>query len=291
MSHSVPKSLVFEQATMLRAMGRIVMQSVLPFRRPRENPPTIAPAHMTLKAPSDRLVDHYLDWSGAPASRYRNELPPHLFAHWGLAAVSRILEQTRYPMAGALNQGCSVTVNGAIPRGAELQVEARLQSIEESDGRARVAVEIASGTAEQPEAVLAVFHIVFITGKRGGKKDEARAEPQWETVGQWRAADDDGLQFALLTGDFNPIHWIGIAGKLSPFKRKVLHGFGSFVRSWEALANAGHPVREIDVRFRRPVPLPSGELSVQHAPPQDGWRPLRLADGAGSVHMAGRYRG
>ena len=67
------------------------------------------------------------------------------------------------------------------------------------------------------------------------KQNKVQPELDWKTQGQWYATQHDGFKFALLTGDFNPIHWISLAGKLSAFKMKVLHGFGMFVRSYEQL--------------------------------------------------------
>jgi hypothetical protein len=72
----------------------------------------------------------------------------------------------------------------------------------------------------------------------------------------------------------------------------VLHGFGSMVRSYEALEPGSF--HELDVRFLRPVPLPCSMLSVQVAPAEsadaDGWRALRLAGAGDAVHLAGRMR-
>lgn len=290
-SPRVPVTLILEQGPMLHTLGRIFVKSVLPIGRPDENPSTFEPARITLPAPSSRLVASYAAWSGA-ADRYQGMLPPHLFSQWAMPAASRVLEQTRYQLASIINQGVSMRVNGPLPAGQPLQVTARMKSLEETDGRARVSVEISSGTEQQPDAVAATVHATFILSsqkkKSGGRTDEA--QPQWTTVGQWRTTGDDGLRFALLTGDFNPIHWIGLAGKLSPFKRKVLHGFGMFVRSYEALAAEG-AIKEIDVRFLRPVPLPSGELRVQQSPAEvDGWRALRLVGDNEQLHLAGRFR-
>jgi acyl dehydratase len=153
-------------------------------------------------------------------------------------------------------------------------------------------MEISSGTELQPDAVVATLHTTFILASQ---KKSSGARPQedqtaWTPVGTWHTAGNDGFRFALLTGDFNPIHWIGLAGRLSPFKRKVLHGFGMFVRSYEVLAAQG-AIKEIDVRFLKPVALPSGELRVeQSAPDAQGWRTMRLVGNNGQLHLVGRFR-
>ncbi len=286
----VPLTLALQQAPMLRLLGRIALSTVLPARGPARNPDAFAPAYVEIPAPSSKLVSCYTAWCGA-GDRYRNALPPHMFSQWALPVAAEIIGQSRYRIAGIINQGVTMRVNGELPRGIPLLVSAKLASLEEKDGRARLSVELSNGTVQQPDAVIGTLHTTFILSKqkKEGTKKEG-AQPRWSTVGTWRAAPDDGLNFALLTGDFNPIHWIGIAGKLSPFGRKVLHGFGMFVRSYEVLADKG-PVKEIDVRFLKPVPLPSGTLHVQQsAKDAEGWRPVRLAGEEDVVHMAGRYR-
>jgi acyl dehydratase len=286
----VPLTLALQQAPMLRLLGRIAMSTVLPARSPERNPEVFVPAHVEIPAPSAKLVSCYTAWCGA-GDRYKNMLPPHMFSQWALPVAAEIIGQSRYRIAGIINQGVTMRINGELPRGVPLLVSAKLASLEEKDGRARLSVELTNGTAQQPDAIIGTLHTTFILSKV--KKDAVKKEgpePRWSTVGTWRAAADDGLKFALLTGDFNPIHWIGIAGKLSPFGRKVLHGFGMFVRSYEVLANKNQ-IGEIDVRFIKPVPLPSGTLHVQQtAKENDGGRQVRLAGDKDVVHMAGRYR-
>ncbi len=286
---SVPLSLALQQGPMLRAMGRMALQGMRPGRRPTCNPDGFVPATMTIPAPSMKLVRSYLDWSGA-GERYGTALPPHLFCQWALPASVQVLEQTRYRLASVINQGVTMRVNGELPSGQPLIVTARLASLQEVNNRARVSVEITSGPASQPDAVVGTMHVSFILGhqdKKAGR--DADAQPDWRTLGTWKASGDDGFRFALLTGDFNPIHWVGLAGRLSPFKQKVLHGFGMFVRSIEVLARSG-AIDEIDVRFLKPVPLPSRLLHVQDAADAQGRKLLRLVGSEEVVHMAGHYR-
>jgi acyl dehydratase len=287
----IPLILALQQAPMLKLLGRIAVSSLLPGRQPEANPAVFEPAAMTIPPPSPQLVASYLAWCGAGA-RYAQTLPPHLCSQWALSAAARIIGQSRYRLAGIINQGVTLRNNGELPRGEPLQVTARLAGLEEKDGRARLSVEFSNGTASRPDAVVGVLHTTFILSRREKPAASRKGEKamRWTTVGTWRASANDGFKFALLTGDFNPIHWIGIAGRLSPFGRKVLHGFGMFARSYEVIA-ARHPIAEIDVRFLKPVPLPSGVLRVQQsAADADGWRQTRLVSGRDVVHIAGRYR-
>ncbi len=277
---------MLEQGPQIRSLARILLRARLP--RPRENPALGTSVVTEVPAPSARLVRAYKDWCGKGA-RYANALPPHLVSHWGLPLVGQILEQTRYPIARVLNQGATLRMHAPLPAGEPLHVEAKLASLVEAEGRARLGIDVTTGTRSTPEALVATFHVVFLLGGSKDKKKQAHDDDAsgFEDVGRWRAEKNDGLGFALLTGDFNPIHWIALAGKLSPFKRTVLHGFGTFARTYERLPDAER-IRSIDVRFLKPVPLPSVELRVRVKTSGDE-RTLALLGEADTKHLAGTY--
>ena len=287
----VPLTLVRHQMPMLATLGRITIDSSLPGRRPSTNPDTFQPAESVIPPPPNDLVDHYIAWSGG-GDRYRTTLPPHMVSQWSLPIATRILRQSRYTLTGIINQGVTLTINGDLPRGVPLQLHSHLLDLEEDQGRTRIAVALATGTQSHPNLVETVLHVAFGVSSKDRRKrpQEQREEPDWQDLGTWRATTSDGLRFAILTGDFNPIHWVGIAGKASPFKTKVLHGFGMFARTYEVLRSQ-HDLSHLDVRFLKPVPLPSGELMVEKAEGNHvGEQHVRLVDAKGRPHLAGTYR-
>jgi acyl dehydratase len=292
---SVQYGLLRHQGAMLRMGGQILMHTALRALRPAPSPAPAAPISRTIEAPPEDLVEHYIAWAcawAASTSRYDQELPPHMVSQWSLPLVGELLLQMPYRLASVINQGASLRVHGPLPRSTPLTVSAAVERIEQTAGRIKVVVSIITGTARQANLVEASLHMSFLLpGPRAPKTAQQRPpEPQWRTAGLWHADADDGLRFALLTGDFNPIHWCGPLARRSVFGGTVLHGFGSLVRSYEALEPGSF--NEIDVRFVRPVPLPCRALSVQVAPAADadGWRALRLAGGGDALHLAGRLR-
>jgi hypothetical protein len=301
---AVPYGLLRHQLPMLLTGARVVGHTLLhagrgkPTRMAVQKEVSTAhgapPRARWIAAPADDLVAEYVRWSGAVG--YGDELPPHMVSQWSLPLVGELLLRMPYKLTSVINQGVSLRVHGPLPRRTPLHVSAAVEQIEETPGRIKVVVAVVTGTQQQPSLVEARLHMSFLLpGPRPSKPAQARAEAlQWYTAGQWQADARDGLRFALLTGDFNPIHWCGPLARRSAFRSLVLHGFGSFVRSYEILRQQGIAFKEIDVRFIKPVPLPSSTLSVQVAPPgDDGCRPVRLV-GAGAAdsaqHLAGNLR-
>ena len=234
------------------------------------------------------LVRAYTDWSGG---QEEGVLPPHMFAQWGLPLALQVIEQSKYDLVDIINQGVHMRCNGPLPLDAPLVVRASLHSMREEQGRADLDVRIVTGTKQRHDLVEATLHTTFLSpaARRAALRQSRVHVEAWRTVGVWRAEPDDGFQFAVLTGDFNPIHWIDAMGRKSAFGRTVLQGLGLFARSYECLQKE-ISVHELDLRFLRPIPLPSGELQVQVSvdPDAEGWHQLRVIDGDSRVRAAGR---
>jgi len=273
---------------MLSAIGRIALGAAVPLGRPSTNPTDFLDEHKIISAPAEELVNRYAAWSGTPDG-YPLTLPPHMIAQWSIPLATRILRQARYNLATIINQGVTLRINGELPRGVPLQLGASIVRLEESNGRARVTVSLTTGTATDPTIIEAVLDSTFPLGISSRKQRKSRPddEDEWDTIGHWQASKDDGLKFAILTGDFNPIHWVGIAGKLSPFKTTVLQGFGVMARTFEVL-NRTDPVDFVDVRFLKPVTLPSPAVTVQVQPSTHSSR-MRLIGPDAQVHLIGTY--
>ncbi|MYM66769.1 hypothetical protein GTP45_08005 [Pseudoduganella sp. FT55W] len=300
MTGAVPYGLLRHQGAMLltgaRVVGHTMINALVPASRPDDGAASrIAPITRVLGAPPQELVEQYLAWAGA-ARGYEGRLPPHMVSQWSLPLVGELLLRMPYRLTSVINQGVSLRVLGPLPRNTPLHVTASVEQIEQTPGRIKVVVAVVTGTAEQASLVEARLHMSFLLpGPRAPKTPQERGnEPDWITAGLWHADARDGLRFALLTGDFNPIHWFAPLARRSVFRGMVLHGFGSFVRSYEVLSQQDVRFNEIDVRFVKPVALPCLALSVQVAPEDaadaEGWRALRLAGSGDALHLAGRLR-
>src|SRR5690606_12288746 len=147
-----------------------------------------------------------------------------------------------------MNGGCRMQVNSQLPLGERLSVTARLRSIDDDGRRVVLQQHVVTGTADQPEAVVADFFAIVplprkrddgaqaeAAGDKRPRKDKPRVPAGAREIGFWRLPANAGLDFAKLTGDFNPIHWIPRYARASGFRNVILHGFSTMARAAEGL--------------------------------------------------------
>lgn len=253
-------------------------------QRPTSAPttPTTAITGTLPPRPAD-LVRDYIRFVGGSPKAYRGELPPHLFPQWGFPLQARTLGAVPYDLTKVLNGGCRMEWNAPIAADEPLHVRTWLDDIDDNGKRAVLRQKLITGTRAQAEAlVTTTYAIVPLPRPKDTpkvRKERARVDLDWREVGRWRLAPNAGLQFALLTGDFNPVHWVPAYARMAGFKNTINHGFSTLARAVETLGSAlwagdVHRWHTIDVKFTRPLVLPAsvgvfvgdGEFAVGDAP-------------------------
>ena len=113
---------------------------------------------------------------------------------------------------------------------------------------------------------------VYLSRSRTASGAEDSAVPVIEPQGPWDdrmplpAAEDVGRSFARLTGDANPIHLHAATARPFGFRHPIAHGWWTTARITALLGlDACTPGRGLQVRFRRPVELPSTPLLVSRS--------------------------
>jgi len=289
---------VLQQGAVLAALGRTALLAIKQQRASKPGASSFVvpgPEIVIERPPLPRdLIDDYVRHLGSDPKSYRGIVPPHLFPQWCFPALARTLEGLPYPILRVVNGGCSVQVLAPIPDGETIKVRAQLAAVEDDGSRAVLRIAVVTGTTSVPEALKIDFtSIVPLSNaadkKDGAKKDKARVPQVAHEVAREFLTADAGLSFAKLTGDFNPIHWLPPYAKASGFRNVILHGFGTFARSWEGIIRGvlGGDVRAVtsfEGRFTRPLVLPH-EIGLYTV-----GREIYVGDNPGGpAYMTGRY--
>ena len=278
---ALPTKHIRSQGPVIAMLGSTAVEALrhqLTGKTPSGTGPLPGPELRATLPPRPRaLIKDYVRFCGGDPNSYKHSLPPHLWPQWGFPLAAKTLEGIPYPIFKVLNGGCRVEVNGRIANDEPLEVRAQLVSIDETERRAVLEQRVITGTAANPEAIVATLYAIVPLGGKGKKKGAGGKKKQPERVpvdadelARWRLRDDDGLAFAMLTGDFNPVHWVPAYARAFGFRNTILHGFASMAKAWEGLVRSrygGSPsaIRSFDVQFTKPLVLPA-KVGLYRAP-------------------------
>jgi len=256
-----------------------------------------------IKAPSPALVRDYVRHVGGDSGAYLGRrppvVPPHLFPQWAFPLAARVLHDVPYPLLKILNSGCRLEINAPVPAGSPLTLRAQLIDISEDDRRVVLHQRLVTGTAAHASALVADLYAVVpaasrpTKGSAGPRKGAVSVPFSARELTSWTLRPDAGLEFAFLTGDFNPLHWLAPYARAAGFRSPLLHGFAMMARTIESLgrtllAGAVDRISVVDVRFIRPLALGRG-IQVGLYLDADG-RTFYLADAPGSrAYLVGTF--
>jgi hypothetical protein len=281
------------QGPVIAALARAAALAALPRR---SGAPAVAPgpwleAELPPRPPG--LVRDFIRHVGGDPSWYRGRLPPSLFPQWTFPLAARTLEGLPYPLGRALNAGCRLELHAALPDDEPLLVRARLESIDDDGRRALLTQRVVTGTRRVPDSLIADLrvYVPLATAKdKGARRAPPTVPAGVRELAFFRLDAGAGRDFAKLTGDVNPIHWLPAYARASGFPRCILHGFSTLARAIEALDRsvfAGDAARllTIDVRNSAPLVLPA-QVGVYI----DGAGGIWVGDAAaGRAYLEGRY--
>ena len=275
---SVPINLITHQKQTIASIFRLALSS-----GGSSAPPDIFERQETLVLPPrpNGLIDAYLHHLGVDPHLYEHTVPAHLFAQWSFAPMVRAIQGAPYKLRRALNGGCRLEINAMIPRDEPLKLQSRLLDIDDNGRRALLRIEITTGTDSVPDALRAEPYLIIpLPNKEKRERERPTVEPGAELLEHWQIPAHAGREFAVLTGDINPIHSLLPFARLAGFKGCILHGFSSLARATESIIRhraGGDPsaLGMIEAKFTKAIVLPNkigifakenGEFSVGHKP-------------------------
>lgn len=292
MTNDLPIRFLPQQLPKIYAMLKAGVLSSNSLTRPSKLPAMPVRKDDHISPASDELIDAYSEWTGAPAARYRDTVPAHFCSHWAMPLLAELGRLAPYNLTTLLNQGVHMVMHQPIPRGMPMTLEGQLVEVKEVGNRLRIHMRIEASIEGLGRCLDIDSYAAVLLGPRDKNATSERVEPAFEATGSWSVDAKDGLRFAFLTGDFNPIHTVPAIGRRTATGSCILHGFGQLAKTWETLLNAGWDIQELDIRWVKPLPMPSGEVSVDVSPSidADGQHALRVVSGHG-MHLVGRFAG
>ena len=209
------------------------------------------------------MVNDFLRHVGSDPGLYKGILPPHFFPQWGFPILAASLEGQPYNMSRVLNGGCELEILKPIPIAAPLKLTATLDEVDDDGYRVIFRQRLVTGTDKEPECLITrVNAIIPLKRREGAKKEKARVPEHVREIDCWRLPESVGMQFALATGDFNPVHWNRMYARMSGFRNVILHGFSSMARSFASLeqnvfSGDWKRITAFSARFEKPIVLPA----------------------------------
>jgi len=266
----VSNRFILEQGPTIGALAKGAMHLMLQSQGLKQKTPVEPPGpeiQQVLPPRSKELLRAYTKHVGGDPGSYRGVIPPHLFPQWVFPLQTQALEGIPYPMEKVLNGGCRMEIRAPLPADEPLMVRGRLESIDDNGRRAVLHARATTGTSSCPDALVTdMYAIVPLRsknkdGSKPKKKEKPRVPEEVRELAYWSIGPKAGLDFAKLTGDFNPVHWVPPYARAMGFRNVILHGFSTMARAFEGVARArfaGQPQRisSFDVKFTRPLILP-----------------------------------
>ncbi len=271
---ALPTKHIIHQGPVLASLGGTVIAALRQklSGKPGATPVTPGPEITTTIPPRPKdLVRDYVRHVGGDPSAYRKVIPAHLFPQWGFPLAAQTLKGLPYPLARVLNGGCRMEINEPLPAGKPLRVRVRLEDIDDNGRRAVLKQRVITGTDDCPDALVSYLYAIVPLGSKGKdkpkgpkkkKKEPKRVPARAREIAYWRIPADAGLAFAMLTGDFNPVHWVRPYARMFGFRSTILHGFSTMARAVEGLqrtafAGSIRELKTFDVQFTKPLILPA----------------------------------
>lgn len=218
-----------------------------------------------VSSPNKNIISSYRKWS---ESNVKESTPFHLVSLWSFPLVFDLLAQTGLPVVKVVNQGISVEINGLLPIDEQYILEARIKNIVNTENKKKLVVSVSTSSISLKDIVVLNLEMSFpqriainnsMIDKTSQESSQSEVNHPPSLVSKFSFSKRDGLNYSLLTGDFNPIHWLMFYAQKSPFKTTIMQGFGIFSRI-SSILEKHYNLKNISIKFLKPVHLPSVNL-------------------------------
>ncbi len=285
MSTEIPLKLVLQHRVTISAMLVGLVRSSLPFTTKYQHGYEVTQQGHT---PDALLNDTFQQWAGfdRPTTLLT---PPLLVSQTMLSVVAKLTSFCPYPLLTVLNQGLKLQVIAPIPPNQPYSMTGKLVDASDDGYRAKIHSQVVLRDGIGATVLILDAFAAVVLKPRPQNSLPASDPIDWQHLHSWQVQEHAGVEFFLLSGDFNPIHTLPRLAKHTRFAGCIMHGYGAFSKIYAALENQQGRIGEIETRFIKPIPLPSPRLHIQIAQDASG-QLFRLVDDEGQVYQSGRYQ-
>jgi len=233
--------------------------------------------------PTDR--GHLARYDRVCGFRLTDRLPatyPHVLA-FPMAMRLMSAPGFPFPVVGLVHITNRITVLRPIDAGAALDLSVTVRDLRAHDrGRQFDVVATASAGGELVWRGVSTYLRRDRAGER--RAEGERRDPPPADTARWRVPARVGADYAVVSGDHNPIHTSRLGARLFGFPRPIAHGMWSKARCLAALEGRLPETYTVDVAFKLPILLPT---TVTFGATQviDGWK---FVLHSGRPHLAGQ---
>ncbi|MGH3734087.1 MAG: MaoC/PaaZ C-terminal domain-containing protein [Micromonosporaceae bacterium] len=204
--------------------------------------------------------------------RLGSDLPPTYPHILGFPLAMRLMTDSGFPFAlpGLVHASNLIVQHRTLPADRPLSIRVRAEGLEPTDKGTQFVMrtEAYAGDTAVWQEESRYLHL-----EKSKAADKPRLvgapEPQIPTA-IWRLGDDLGRRYAAVSGDHNPIHLHPVSAKLAGFSKPIAHGMWTLAHCLAALEGRLADAYRAEVRFRRPISLPS-TVGFRAQPTGDGW--------------------
>lgn len=219
-----------------------------------------------VRADHDKLPD-YARVCGFRVAAHLPGTYPHIL---GFPLAMRLMTDSGFPfpLPGLVHHGNVITQHRPVPTEVSLTLRVHAGDLEITERGARFAM---ATEAYDGDVLLWEEESLYMHLSKGGgsSKSDGKPEPveSASPSALWKVPDDIGRRYAAVSGDHNPIHLHPVTARLAGFRKPIAHGMWTLARCLSSLEGRLPDAHRIEVRFRKPITLPS---TVGFAATRDG---------------------
>lgn len=182
---------------------------------------------------------------------------------FGLQSLLMAHPDAPFPMPGMVHLSCEIKQYNTIYPSDKLDVTCQFGRLLQHDKG--TAMEIITTLKRNDKIVWEQKNINLYLGKKG-IGEVADEKPAIEITHAsntypWSLSSNLGLEYAKVSGDYNPIHLHNLGAKMLGFPKHLIHGWYSLSRAVAPVQSSIKGIHELYVSFKKPLFLPGKVLS------------------------------